>query len=64
MGLLQSSAWYCLNMFTVAVECTLLVMILWGSQFAATLSDNVAYSETITGIFTSRGQASLGVSYW
>lgn len=48
----------------IAVGCTLLVMILWGSQFAATLSDNIAYSETITGIFSSQGQASLGVSYW
>jgi hypothetical protein len=51
-------------MFTVAAGCTLLVMILWGCQFAATLSDNIAYSETITGIFSSQGQAGLGVSYW
>jgi hypothetical protein len=51
-------------MLPVAVGSTLLVMILWGSLFATTLSDNIAYSETITGIFSSKGQASLGVSYW
>jgi hypothetical protein len=64
MGLLQFSLWSRLKWFTVAVGSTLLVMILWGSKFAATLSDNIAYSETITGIFSSQGQASLGMSYW
>jgi hypothetical protein len=49
---------------TVAAGSTLLVLILWGAQFADTLSDNVAYSETITGIFISKGQAILGISYW
>jgi hypothetical protein len=39
-------------------------MVLWGVQFAITLDDNVAYSETVTGIFTSQGQANLGLSYW
>lgn len=49
---------------SIAVCSTALVMILWGVQFADTLSDNVAYSETITGVFKSEGQANLGVSYW
>lgn len=49
---------------SIAVGSTLLVMILWGVQFADTLTDNVAYSETITGIFKSQGQANLGLSYW
>jgi hypothetical protein len=51
-------------MVTVAVGSTLLVTILWGAQFIDTLSDNVAYSETITGVFKSNGNANLGVSYW
>ena len=51
-------------MVTVTVGSTALVMILWGVEFAETLSYNVAYSETITGIFKSDGQANLGVSYW
>jgi hypothetical protein len=51
-------------MVTVTVGSTLLVMILWGVQFANTLTDNVAYSETITGEFISEGRAGLGVSYW
>jgi len=51
-------------MVTVTAGSALLVMILWGAQFADTLSANVAYSETITGIFTSEGQANLGLSYW
>ena len=51
-------------MVTVTVGSTVLVMILWGVQFADTLSDNVAYSETITGIFKSEGQAKLSMSYW
>jgi hypothetical protein len=51
-------------MVTVTAGCTAAVMVLWGVQFAITLSDNVAYSETIMGDFTSEGQASLGMSYW
>lgn len=49
---------------SIAVCSTAVVMILWGVQFAITLSDNVAYSETITGIFKSEGQACLSWSYW
>lgn len=48
----------------IAAGCTLIVMILWGAMFAITLTDNVAYSQTISGEYTSQGQASLGVSYW
>jgi hypothetical protein len=51
-------------MVIVTAGSTLLVMVLWGAQFADTLSDNVAYSETITGIFRSEGEANLGMSYW
>jgi len=51
-------------MVTVTVGSTLLVIILWGAQYGDTLSNNVAYSETITGIFKSNGNANLGVSYW
>jgi len=51
-------------MVTVAVGSTLLVIILWAAQYIDTLSNNVAYSETITGIFKSDGNANLGVSYW
>jgi hypothetical protein len=51
-------------MVTVTVGSALLVMILWGAHFTDTLSDNVAYSETITGVFKSQGQANLGMSYW
>ncbi|GFG28648.1 hypothetical protein Cfor_06577 [Coptotermes formosanus] len=49
---------------SIAVGSALLVMILWGAHFTDTLSDNVAYSETITGVFKSQGQANLGMSYW
>jgi hypothetical protein len=51
-------------MVTVTVGSTALVLILWGVQFANTLSANVAYTETITGIFKSEGEANLGMSYW
>lgn len=52
------------TMVTVTVGSTALVLILWGVQFANTLSANVAYTETITGIFKSEGEANLGMSYW
>ncbi|XP_067012029.2 clarin-3 isoform X2 [Anabrus simplex] len=42
----------------------LLVLILWGSQFAVTLTDNVAVADVIKGDYTSSGLASLGYSYW
>jgi hypothetical protein len=51
-------------MVTVTAGSTLLALILWGAQFLVTLSDNVAYTETITGIFKSEGQAYLSWSYW
>ena len=53
-----------LTIITVTAGSTVLVMILWGVHFADTLSDNVAYSETITGIFKPEGQANLNMSYW
>jgi hypothetical protein len=51
-------------MVTVTVGSTLLVIILWSALYIDTLSYNVAYSETITGIFDSDENTNLGVSYW
>ncbi|KAJ9577444.1 hypothetical protein L9F63_005945 [Diploptera punctata] len=42
--------------------CTLVVLILWGTLYLNTLQDNIAYSETMTGLYSS--EASLSVSYW
>nr|CAD7454275.1 unnamed protein product [Timema tahoe] len=47
----------------IAACSNLLVLILWGAQFAKVLVENVTYTEVIAGAFKNN-TANLGYSYW
>lgn len=42
----------------------LFILIMWGSEFAANISNNIGISDTLIGQFSTNGLASLGYSYW
>lgn len=50
----------------ITAGLALLTIILWGSLFAANLSDNIAITDTLRkeARFTSEGLATLGISFW
>ncbi|XP_049777629.1 uncharacterized protein LOC126175118 [Schistocerca cancellata] len=47
-----------------AAVADLLILILWGVQYAVTLAENVAFAQVIAGQYLSDGHAALGYSYW
>jgi len=48
----------------ISAACTLLAMIVWIVQFSVNLRKNAAVSDTLTGLYTSNGKGSLGISFW
>lgn len=48
----------------IAAISTLLVLILWGAEFGASLVYNIGILDTLTNNMSSDGRSLLGYSYW